>query len=149
MSIILSLSSDALSEFKNQFNQKLTETLAIMEQKETDGAEITVKFTISTDEREVDDKNARYVGATRHATMIHILHKITSTLKIKNEESGGLVGENELFWDRRAGAYAIRQNDQQVGLFDRTDEEEGYDDYYGDGDMAPACEVIGADDMDE
>ena len=24
-----------------------------------------------------------------------------------------------------------------------------YDDYYGDGDMAPACEVIGADDMDE
>ena len=49
MSIILSLSSDALSEFKNQFNQKLTETLAIMEQKETDGAEITVKFTISTD----------------------------------------------------------------------------------------------------
>ena len=81
--------------------------------------------------------------------MIHILHKITSTLKIKNEESGGLVGENELFWDRRAGAYAIRQNDQQVGLFDRTDEEESYDDYYGDGDMAPACEVIGADDMDE
>ena len=145
MSIILSLNSDALSEFKNQFNQKLTETLAIMEQKETDGAEITVKFTIMTDEREVDDKNARYVGATRHATMIHILHKITSTLKIKNEESGGLFGDNELFWDRRAGAYAIRPNDQQVAMFDDSEDGEEYDDYFSDGDAAPADEVVGAD----
>lgn len=145
MSIILSLSSDALSEFKNQFNKKLTETLAIMEQKETDGAEITVKFTIITDEREVDDKNSRFLGATRHAKMVHILHKITSTLKIKNEDSGGLVGENELFWDRRAGAYAIRPNDQQVAMFEDSEDGEEYDDYFSDGDAAPSDEVIGAD----
>ena len=149
MSTILSLSSDALSEFKNQFNQKLTETLALMEQKDATDAEITVKFTIVTDEREVNDRNARRIGATRHMKNINVFHKITSTLKMRSEESGGLAGENELVWNGRVGAYAIRPADQQVGLFDETDEEESYDDYYGDGDMAPACEVIGADDMDE
>lgn len=145
MSIILSLSSDALSEFKNQFNQTLTSTLAIMEQKEADGAEITVKFTIATSEREIDDKRAQYVGATRHAKLIHILHKITSTLKIKNEESGGLAGENELIWDRRAGAYAIRPNDQQVSMFADSGDDAEYDDYYSDGDLAPAGEVLGSE----
>lgn len=118
--IPLCISSEALSDFRVDFDTILAKTLLTMEQKDSDEAEITVKFSLRTYLTAIPDGTAVYPEATRSIKKPYISHKITSKLTLKSEKSGISVnGDVELVWDKQLSRYVLRpiENEQQT-IFD-------------------------------
>lgn len=117
----MNIESGAFDSLRDDFNKILKRTLANMEKKESDAAEITLKLKINLLRRTIPD----YTGsqpAEREALQPKIEHKIGSVMQIKDEECGFLKGEYELVLDDSIGDYVIRPiDDGQIDLFTERD----------------------------
>ena len=116
----LNIGSKALETFRTDFDAMLANTIFTMEQKDSDEAEITVKFTIKTVADTVPDDEATYPNTMRDIKKPFISHKIASKLTLKSERTGTTVrGDAELVRDKRLNCYLLRPlDDAQTSIFD-------------------------------
>lgn len=100
----LTMESNAFASLKSDFDQILRRTLANMECKESEQAELTIKLKVSLE---------KFVApnSTRDIVKPTFKHKISSVMQIKDEKSGYLGGNYELIWDGERGDYIIRPLD--------------------------------------
>ncbi len=117
----MTIASGAFEKMRGDFDKVLQGTLRNMEQKESSYAEIGVKLKITLVRGEVADGS--YM--TREILKPRFEHKVTSVMKIKDEESGFFKEECELVWDENAGSYiAVPLDGGQIPMFADEDGEE-------------------------
>lgn len=113
----LTLEGDTFNALKADFNMVLRKTLANMQHKGAEAAElkITVKITLSPE-------NALDHGTDddREITVPRFDHKVSSVMQLKSEKSGSVGGIGwELMWDKVAGQYLlVKVKDAQLSFFD-------------------------------
>lgn len=120
----LVLEGDAFNALKSDFNMVLRKTLANMQHKGADTAELKVSLKISLTQENALDQGA---DDDREVSVPKFDHKVSSVMQLKAEKSGSLGGVGwELMWDKELGQYVlVKIKDAQRSLFD--DEEDGED----------------------
>lgn len=110
----MTITSGAFENMRGDFDKVLQNTLRNMEQKESGYAEISMKLGITLIRSEVSDSHY----AAREILKPRFEHKVTSVMKIKDEESGFFKEECELVWDENAGTYiAVPLDGGQIPMF--------------------------------
>ncbi len=104
----LSLSGDAFSSFRSDFDQVIKSTLAGMIETEQDVAEINAKVKISLTEGSAPDFTVAGGQQTREVTKPKFEHTIAAVIRRKEKKTGAFSGEYELVWDRESGNYIAR-----------------------------------------
>lgn len=117
--LALTMESEAFTALKSDFKQVLRRTLANMERKESEQAELTLKLKISLEKDTAPDfREVRY-RAERDIVRPTFTHKVSSVMQIKCEKSGILSGDYELVWDEDSGDYIMRPIDNgQISMLD-------------------------------
>lgn len=119
----LTLEGDAFNALKADFNMVLRKTLANMQHKGADNAELKVSVKISLSQENAIDQGA---NDDREVNVPKFDHKVSSVMQLKAEKSGSLGGVGwELMWDKDLGQYVIvKIKDAQRSLFDEEDGED-------------------------
>lgn len=121
--LALTLENEAFNSLKTDFNQVLRRTLANMERKESEQAELTVKLKISLEKDTTPDFDEKRYNTVRDIVRPTFTHKVSSVMQMKFEESGIWGGNYELIWDEVSGDYVLRPiNDNQLSIFDENGE---------------------------
>lgn len=106
----LSLASDTFNALKTDFDLVLRRLLKTMELKGADHGEINLKMKV---DYKHDGENIRPAFE----------HKVGSTLQIKDEATGCLIGEYDLVWDEEMNNYVMcPREDLQLTMFDDEDD---------------------------
>ena len=111
---LLSMDGDAFAGLKTDINEILKKTLASMELKDSDEADISIKLAIELHKR-IDDETGRVV------VFPIVSHKVSSVMKTKTETEGILNSkcDFELVYDGDIGEYIIRRLPKaQLELFE-------------------------------
>jgi len=120
--LTINLDSNAFAAMKSDFNTILKRTLGNMQLKESNEATMTLKLNITLDEVDVRDFDAQYDSATKKVIKPTFVHKVSSVMQIKSEESGSFKGEYELVWDDETQEFVMRPiYDGQTSIFDTED----------------------------
>ena len=107
----LSLESDTFNALKTDFDLVLRRLLKTMELKGADHGEISLKM-------KVDFKHDGQIIKPAFE------HKVGSTLQIKDEATGCLIGEYDLVWDAEMNNYVMcPREDPQLSMFGDEDNE--------------------------
>lgn len=115
----LSLSGEAFSPLRSDFDQVLRSTLAGMIDTEQDVAEISMKVKITLTEDSAPDFTVAGGQQTREITKPKFEHTVTAVIQRKEKKTGTFSGDYELVWDRESGRYVARPIDNgQTTLFD-------------------------------
>lgn len=115
----LSMSGDAFSSLRSDFDQVLQSTIAGMIETEQDSAEISIKVKIGLSEDSAPDFSVSGGQQTREVTKPKFEHTVQAVIQRKEKKTGSFSGNNELVWDRQAGKYVWRPiEDGQRTLFD-------------------------------
>lgn len=125
--LALTLDSTTFNDLKCDFNMVLRRTLANMERKESEQAELTVKLKISLMKELIPDYSETKYRTDREIVRPLFSHKVSSVMQTKYEKSGLLCGDYELVWDETQDDYIMRPIiDGQVSLFDERASDDGY-----------------------
>lgn len=117
----LSLSGDAFSALRSDFDQVLRSTLAGMIDTDQDTAEVSMKVKITLTEDSAPDYSVAGGQHTREITKPKFEHTVTAVIQRKEKKTGTFSGEYELVLDRETGKYVARPIDNgQTTLFDVT-----------------------------
>ena len=117
--LTLNLNSEAFSSMKDDFNRVLKKTLANMQSKEGEVAEITMKLKITLEEDDVPDIYCEEGTGRRSIVKPIFNHKVSSVMQIKEEESGSMKGNYEIVYDTDKDEYIMRPiDDGQVTFAD-------------------------------
>lgn len=120
----LSMSGDAFSSLRSDFDQVLQSTIAGMIETEQDSAEISIKVKIGLSEDSAPDFSVSGGQQTREVTKPKFEHTVQAVIQRKEKKTGSFSGNNELVWDRQAGKYVWRPiEDGQCNLFDSEEPE--------------------------
>lgn len=135
--LTLTIESEAFAALRLDFNQVLQKTLANMERKESEQAELTLKLKISLEKGTAPDFREIRYKAERDIVRPAFTHKVSSVMQIKCEKSGILSGDYELVWDEESGDYVMRPIDNgQISLFEDREQ------------ISSECEEVNMDDID-
>ena len=115
----LSLSGDAFSALRSDFDQVLRSPLAGMIDTDQDTAEVSMKVKITLTEDSAPDYSVAGGQHTREITKPKFEHTVTAVIQRKEKKTGTFSGEYELVLDRETGKYVARPIDNgQTTLFD-------------------------------
>lgn len=118
--LTLKIESEAFAPLRTDLNTILKRTLTNMEHKQSDTAEISVKLKIELAKMPIRDD--AFDDNLRYTVRPKFVHKVSSVLQVKDEESGSMSGEYELVWDDEAGEYVMRPiHDPQISMDDSDD----------------------------
>jgi hypothetical protein len=122
--LTLSLSGDAFSALRIDFDQVLRSTIAGMIDTDQDVAEIGIKVKITLTDDAAPDFTVAGGKQTREITKPKFEHTITAVIQRKEKKTGVFAGEYELVWDRESCRYVARpiDNGQQTLFDDETDQ---------------------------
>lgn len=110
----LSMNSDVFLSLRSNFDEVLKKVLQSMLEQKNNTAEINVKLKI---ELEKSCINVSY-NDQREIVKPKFQHKVTSTLQVKNEESGCFNEAYELVWDDTTEKYILTEiKTGQTSLF--------------------------------
>ena len=122
----LSLSGDAFSALRSDFDQVLRSTLAGMIDTDQDTAEVSMKVKITLTEDSAPDYSVAGGRQTREITKPKFEHTVTAVIQRKEKKTGTFSGEYELVLDRETGKYVARPIDNgQTTLFDDDKDQSG------------------------
>lgn len=122
----LSLSGDAFSALRSDFDQVLRSTLAGMIDTDQDTAEVSMKVKITLTEDSAPDYSVAGGRQTREITKPKFEHTVTAVIQRKEKKTGTFSGEYELVLDRETGKYVARPIDNgQTTLFDDDEDDRG------------------------
>ena len=122
----LSLSGDAFSALRSDFDQVLRSTLAGMIDTDQDTAEVSMKVKITLTEDSAPDYSVAGGQHTREITKPKFEHTVTAVIQRKEKKTGTFSGEYELVLDRETGKYVARPIDNgQTTLFDDDGDQRG------------------------
>ena len=110
----ITLESDTFRRLKHDLTKAMQCLLANMEKYRSDEATLTCKIKISTEEKDLGQGDELVPSFT---------HKITSTVQIKDERTGALMGDYALEKDK-TGSYALKVYTEQLEMFDDEDADE-------------------------
>lgn len=101
----------------------LQNVLKNMREKENDQAELNIKLNINFEKDYTLFKTKDGTMEQRETIKPKFDHKVSSILKIKEEQSGTLIGDYELVFDAGSGEFVMRDiNCKQVSIFDIQEE---------------------------
>ena len=110
----LSINSDVFLSLRRNFDAILEKVLQSMQEQKNNTAEINVKLKIELEKSYI---NVSY-NDQREITKPVFQHKVTSTLQVKNEESGCFNDAYELVWDDTTEKYILTEiKTGQTSLF--------------------------------
>lgn len=110
----LSMNSDVFLSLRSNFDEVLKKVLQSMLEQKNNTAEINVKLKI---ELEKSCINVSY-NDQREIVKPKFQHKVTSTLQVKNEQSGCFNEAYELVWDDTTEKYILTEiKTGQTSLF--------------------------------
>lgn len=113
----LSIEGVAFDGLRTDFDKIIKRTIANMQRRESSKADITVKLTINLEDVSVPDYDGPQ-GATRMAKTLKFDYKVSSSMQIKDEESGNLKGDYELRWNEELQDYVmVRIDNGQMDMF--------------------------------
>lgn len=105
----LTLSDDTFNALKVDFDKVLSRTLANMQEKGSEAAELKISLKIALSSAEESDIRIDDFDGTREVVIPRFDHKITSAIQIKDEASGTLGGNYELVFDKAFQAWVLRE----------------------------------------
>ena len=105
----LTLNSNTFAVLKADFDNVLQKTLANMQQKGSEAAEVKVSLKISFDKGVVSDISPDNLDGQKEVIIPRFAHKVASVLQIKDEISGTLGGEYALVYDAGRQDYVMRE----------------------------------------
>ena len=104
----LSLDGAALHDLKTDFNTLLTRTIRTMREKNVEEAAVTAKLEITLTTSDNPNLYAPDSAEERERVIPEFKHKVTATMKIKEEAAGETGGEEyELLYDSDVGAFVM------------------------------------------
>lgn len=104
----LSLEGEALRDLKTDFNTLLTRTIRTMREKNVEEAAVTAKLEITLTTSDNPNLYAPDNTEERERVIPEFKHKVTATMKIKEEAAGETGGEEyELLYDSNVGAFVM------------------------------------------
>lgn len=104
----LNFDSDTFENIKRDMNFVLQRLLGNMQEKESTDGTMTVKIDVSLVREWVPNYNPEIDAETRMVSKPKFKHKVTSQVQIKDEKSGNLDTEMELFMNEETGEYEMR-----------------------------------------
>lgn len=140
----ISIKADTFEGFRTDFDTIINQALDNMREQGLNTADVTVKFTIETTEREVE--NPMNANERRKAVVPTFKHKISCVLKHESKIDGAMADNRELVWDEVTGKYVLV--DIQSAQVDMFNGQHTYGDrsqvYYADGEVTEAYEPLPA-----
>lgn len=113
----LLVTDDIFCELRENFNAVLKRTLFTMESKGSDSGKINLELKISLSHDVLESGSDIFGKETREYVNPAFEHKVTSTIQIKDEETGKINGKYELV--SMDGKYYIKEiENSQRSLFD-------------------------------
>ena len=104
----LNFDSDTFENIKRDMNFVLQRLLGNMQEKGSTDGTMTVKIDVSLVREWVPNYNPEIEAETRMVSKPKFKHKVTSQVQIKDEKSGNLDTEMELFMNEETGEYEMR-----------------------------------------
>lgn len=104
----LNFDSDTFENIKRDMNFVLQRLLGNMQEKGSTDGTMTVKIDVSLVREWVPNYNPEIEAETRMVSKPKFKHKVTSQVQIKDEKSGNLDTEMELFLNEETGEYEMR-----------------------------------------
>lgn len=116
----LNFESDTFENIKRDMNFVLQRLLGNMQEKGSTDGTMTVKIDMSLVREWVPNYNPEIEEKTRMVSKPKFKHKVTSQVQIKDEKSGNLDTEMELFLNEETGEYEMRPvaDTTQRSIFD-------------------------------
>lgn len=116
----LNFDSDTFENIKRDMNFVLQRLLGNMQEKGSTDGTMTVKIDVSLVWEWVPNYNPEIEEKTRMVSKPKFKHKVTSQVQIKDEKSGNLDTEMELFLNEETGEYEMRPvaDTTQRSIFD-------------------------------
>lgn len=140
----ISIKADTFEGFRTDFDTIINQALDNMREQGLNTADVTVKFTIETTEREVE--NPMNANERRKAIVPTFKHKISCVLKHESKIDGAMADNRELIWDEASGKYVLVDiQSAQVDMFGgRGSYSAEPQVYYADGEVTEAYEPLPA-----
>lgn len=101
----MKIEANTFQEFREQFNERITSLLRQMVDGEVEAAKVSCTFDIKLIPGQAVDATT---GELINFLQPQVMHKITTTIQRKEEETGGFGSANDkLVWNDRAEQYEI------------------------------------------
>ncbi len=137
----ISIKADTFEGFRTDFDTIINQALNNMRDQGLDTADVTVKFTIETVEREVENP----MNAYQHRTAIvpTFKHKISCVLKHESKIDGTMADNRELVWDEVSKKYVLVDiQSAQMNMFDGQRPADRSVVWYEDGEVKEQCKQL-------
>lgn len=137
----ISIKADTFEGFRTDFDTIINQALDNMREQGLDTADVTVKFTIETTEREIENPMNAYEH--RKAIVPTFKHKISCVLKHESKIDGAMADNRELVWDEDTGKYVLVDiQTAQMNMFGGQQPGDHSQVYYANGEMQEVYEPL-------